>query len=66
MTYNKDMDLITIDELCESLMIGRNTAYQLLNTKQIPSFRIGRVWKIPRSSVNEYIRKNCCTVTRFR
>lgn len=62
MTHNEDMELITLDELCESLMIGRNTAYQLLNTKQIPSFRIGRVWKIPRSSVNEYIKRNCHSV----
>lgn len=49
--------LITVDELCELLMIGRNAAYQLLNSGKIKCFRINRVWKIPRASVNEYINK---------
>jgi len=47
--------LITVDELCELLMIGRNAAYQLLNSGKIKCFRINRIWKIPRVSVNEYI-----------
>jgi excisionase family DNA binding protein len=47
--------LITVEELCDLLMIGRNAAYRLLNSGKIKCFRINRVWKIPRSSVNEYI-----------
>lgn len=49
--------LITVEELCDLLMIGRNAAYQLLNSGKIKCFRINRVWKIPRASVNEYINK---------
>ena len=49
-------DLITIEELCEILSIGKNTAYRLLNTKEISAFRIGRIWKIPISSVSSYIK----------
>lgn len=49
-------DLITIEELCEVLSIGRNTAYALLNTKKIKAFQIGRVWKIPMQSVEQFIR----------
>lgn len=49
-------DLITIEELCEILAIGKNTAYRLLNKKEIPAFRIGRIWKIPRASVIAYIK----------
>ena len=49
--------LITIDELCELLMIGRNAAYKLLTSGKIKSFRIGRVWKIPRDSVQTYIKE---------
>lgn len=47
--------LITIEELCEMLMIGRNAAYKLLTSGKIKSFRIGRVWKIPRDSIQTYI-----------
>ena len=52
-------DIITIEELCESLSIGKNTAYSLLNSKEIPAFRIGRSWKIPKESVARYINKKC-------
>ena len=48
-------DLISIDELCTLLSIGRNAAYHLLNTKQIKAFKIGRVWKISRVAVGEFI-----------
>lgn len=49
--------LITVDELCELLMIGKNSVYKLLNSGTIKSFRIGRAWKIPRESLNEFIKQ---------
>ena len=52
-------DLITIEELCEVLMIGKNAAYRLLSSGEIKSFRLGRKWKIPRASIDAYIRKQC-------
>lgn len=51
-------ELISIDELCETLMIGKNLAYRLLTEKQIKAFKIGKKWKIPRSSVKSYIEEN--------
>ncbi len=51
-------DLITIEDLCEILSIGKNTAYHLLNAKEISAFRIGRIWKIPRVSVATYIKSH--------
>lgn len=39
----------------ELLYIGKNTAYQLLNSGEIRAFRIGRVWKIPKEAVGEYV-----------
>lgn len=48
-------DMITLDELCEMLTIGKNTAYHLLKTDQIHAFKIGRIWKIPRESVSKYV-----------
>lgn len=51
-------DLISIDGVMEQLNIGKNTVYALLNGRQIKAFRIGRMWKIPQASVDEFIRKN--------
>ena len=55
--YNDRTDLVTIDELCEILMVGKNTAYNLLKSGSIKSFKINRIWKIPRISIDEYIKK---------
>lgn len=52
---NDAMDLLTVEELCDTLMIGKNAAYQLLASGKIKCFRINRIWKIPKISVNEYI-----------
>lgn len=48
-------DLVTVDELCEMLFIGKNSAYNLLASGEIKCFRYNRIWKIPRISVEEYI-----------
>ena len=56
MYNNESNDLITIEDLCEMLFIGKNAAYHLLNTGEIKAFRSGRNWKIPRQSVINYIR----------
>lgn len=55
---DKNSELISIDELCETLMIGKNLAYRLLTEKQLKAFKIGKKWKIPRSSVKNYIEEN--------
>ncbi|MGL5436927.1 MAG: helix-turn-helix domain-containing protein [Lachnospiraceae bacterium] len=48
-----------LDELCEILYIGRNAAYELLKNNKIKAFRVERVWKIPKKSVEEYIINEC-------
>ena len=48
-------DLITIDEMREILSIGKNAAYTILNSGELKAFKIGKVWKIPRQSVYDYI-----------
>lgn len=48
-------DIITVDTLMEMLDIGRNSAYHLLKTNQIKSVKIGRTYRIPKQSVQDYI-----------
>lgn len=52
---NIENELITVEELCSILSIGRNAAYTLLNENKIKAFRIGRIWKISRLAVEEFI-----------
>ena len=55
--YNYDSDIISPEELCEWLMIGRTTASRLLNSGDIKCFKINRIWKIPSSGVIDYIKE---------
>ena len=48
-------DVLTVSELQEALQIGRNAAYALLQSGEIGSFRVGRKYRIPKSSVIEYL-----------
>ena len=48
-------ELISLDELCNILKTGKNTAYTLMRTGELEAFKIGRVWKIPLVSVKKYI-----------
>lgn len=57
--YLNDNEILTVEEVCELLYIGRNTAYTLLNSGELPAFRIGRVWKIPRDALMKYIEEKC-------
>ena len=53
--FEKYKDVVTVDELCEMLNISRNLAYRLLNAKQVRSIRVGRVHRIPKSNIIDYL-----------
>jgi len=48
-------DILTIEDLCSILVIGKNWVYRLLAEKKIAAFKIGRNWKIPKKAVINYI-----------
>ena len=50
-------DMVTIEDMCEMLHIGRNKAYELLRRGSLGGFKEGRVWKIPKFAVEDYIRE---------
>lgn len=61
MLLNQENDILTVDELCDVLRIGKNAAYKLINSGKLKCYRNNRVWKIPKESIIEYIdfeRKN--------
>ena len=46
-------DLMTIEEICFNLGIGKNSAYKLAKTMR--SVKIGRRLMVPRADVDKYI-----------
>lgn len=49
-------DVMTADETADALRIGKNALYVLLENKQLRGYRNGRVWRIPKEAVIEFIR----------
>ena len=53
--YDYFESLLTPEDVAEILNIGMNSCYKLLNSGKIKAMRIGRIWKIPKRSVQDFI-----------
>ena len=53
--FEEFADVLTAEEACEALRIGYNALYELLNSGKLKGFRNGRVWRIPKQSLQTYI-----------
>ncbi len=51
-------DVLEIKDVCAILKIGRKTAYCLLQSGEIAYRRIGRIYKIPKVAVIQYLTRN--------
>lgn len=56
--FNEYSDMVTVDELCDMLRIGKNKAYELLCSGKVGGFHDGRLWMIPKEAVISYIMNN--------
>ena len=52
-------DILTIEELEDALQIGRSTAYRLIKNEQIKSLRIGKIIRIPKKYLMDYVQCQC-------
>ena len=57
--FHRHPDVVTVEQLCKMLNIGRNTAYSLLQSGQLKSVRIGNKYAIPTRWIEEYFKDNC-------
>ena len=48
-------DIMSAWDVSEVLCIGKNRVYELLERGALKGFRIGRVWKIPKDALQDYI-----------
>lgn len=48
-------DILTIEEVAEALRIGSSQSYRIVRNGQLKGYKEGRDWKIPKSSLIEYI-----------
>ena len=48
-------EYLTPREVMELLAIGRNTFYRLVNSGELPAFRIGNLWRVRREDLMNWI-----------
>ena len=54
---NKYPDVLTVKEAREILRIGMNNMYHILQSGELKSIKIGRIYKIKKENVIEYINR---------
>jgi excisionase family DNA binding protein len=55
---NPEEGLLSVKDLAGILNCGRTKAWELVNSRQVPSIRIGRLVRISPEDLDAYIRKN--------
>ena len=55
MVDNAQALLLTVAEAAKLLQISPNTAYELIRQKRIPFVRLGRIIRIPRFGLEQWI-----------
>ena len=56
-SYDEIPLIMKVEDLMPILLIGRNTAYELVRSGEIQSIRVGRQIRISRDALIEYIKQ---------
>lgn len=52
---NSTFEWLTPKDVQAELGIGPNTFYRLVNSGQLPAYRIGKLWRVKRSELEAWI-----------
>ena len=53
--FDEYPDVLTAEEAADALRVGYNALYRLLSSGELKAYKNGRVWRIPKESIKEYI-----------
>ena len=48
---------LTVLDICDTLAIGRNKGYELVNSGKLPALKLGATYRIPRDSFIKFIKE---------
>ena len=51
-------DVMSVQQVQSALRIGRTAVYRLLESNEIRCFKIGNAYKIPKTSLIEFVQRN--------
>lgn len=56
--FNTYPDVMSVQQVRSALKIGRTAVYRLLESNEIRCFKIGNAYKIPKTSLVEFVQRN--------
>jgi len=55
--FEKFNDVLTVEDVCKALQMGKNSVYKLLKDQDIKSIKVGRKYFIPKDFLIDYINR---------
>ena len=62
--FNDYPDVMSVEQLANALGIGKNSATELIHSREIGSKRIGRKILVPKSCVIDYVQSARYTIVK--
>ena len=50
---------LSVDEIATHLGVKRDTIYKLIERKNMPAHKVGRLWKFRKDEVDHWVRNQC-------
>lgn len=60
------MEVLDLEGACEFLKIAKPTLYKYVRTGQIPAFKVGRIWRFHKESLDTWVRGRVSEDTQAR
>ena len=60
------MEVLDMRGACDFLKIAKPTLYKYIRTGQIPAFKVGRIWRFHRDSLDAWVRGRVAEDTKAR
>lgn len=57
--YDEEIEneFLTPKEVMNLLYIGRNTFYKMVNSGELPAFRVGKMWRVRRDDLYRFCKQ---------
>jgi excisionase family DNA binding protein len=53
-----EVRFLTVAEVAALMRVSKMTVYRLVHSGELPAVRVGRSFRVPEDTVNEYLRKS--------
>lgn len=60
------MDVLDMEEACQFLKLSKPMLYKHVRAGKIPAFKVGRIWRFHRNSLDEWVRGRVSEDTQAR